>query len=118
MMPEGDRLRRLHMGEARHDGIGMGSGLREQARVAARPDSRRRGAGVAHPQPKIGRDLVVARTRGVQPARRFAHDLGEPRFDIEMDVLECALEDKFAVDDFALDPCKTSKNLHHSRLSR
>ena len=52
--------------------------------------------GVAHPQPEIGRDLIVARARGVQPPRRRPDQVGEPALDIHMDVLERALEDEFA----------------------
>ena len=50
--------------------------------VDARPD----------PQPEIGRDLVVARTRGVQPAGGGADQLGQPALDIHMDVFERPLE--------------------------
>ena len=51
---------------------------------------------VAHPKPEIGRDLIVARARGVQPPGRRPDQLGEPALDVHMDVLERALEGEFA----------------------
>ena len=51
---------------------------------------------VAHPQPEIGRDLIVARARGVQPPGRRPDQLGEPALDVHVDVLERALEREFA----------------------
>ncbi len=43
---------------------------------------------VAHPEAEIDGDLVVARARGVKAPGRRADDLGEPAFDVHMDVLE------------------------------
>ena len=82
-------------------------GLREQ-----RPLQRQQAligafAGRAHPKPEIRHHLVVARARGVQPPRRRADDLGQPRFDVEMNVFQLALEDEFAVGDFLLDLLQT-----------
>ncbi len=74
-MREGDRLRRLHMGEARHDRINMRLGLLEQAALEFDDQFLRAAAGLAHPQPEIRRHLVVARARGVQAARGLARDL-------------------------------------------
>ena len=48
---------------------------------------------VAHPQPEIGRHLVVARARGVQPAGRLADQLGEPALHVHVDVFERALNE-------------------------
>ena len=45
-----------------------------------------------HPQPEIGRDLIVARARGVQPAGGRADQFGQPALDVHMDVFERALE--------------------------
>ena len=47
---------------------------------------------VAHPEPEVGRHLVVARARGVQPAGGRPDQLGEPALDIHVDVLERARE--------------------------
>ena len=97
MMAEGDRLRALQMREARHHGVGMRLGLRRPAPTAAR------GAGasmrvdrVAHPEAEVGRHLVVARARGMQPAGRLADQLLQPRLDIHVDVLERAREREVA----------------------
>ena len=57
----------------------------------------------AQPQPQIGRDLIVARARGVQAPGRRPDQLGEARLDIEVDVLVLGAEDKIAGFDFRLD---------------
>src|SRR5215831_14419586 len=88
VVPEGDGLRRLQMGEAWHHGGGVFERLlRERALVGGerRIDGIDRGL---DPQPETGRDLVVARARGVQPPRRRPDQLGEPAFHVHMDVLE------------------------------
>ena len=51
---------------------------------------------VAHPEPEIGRDLIVARARGMQPPRRRPDQLGEPALDVHVNVFERALEVEFA----------------------
>ena len=92
VVPEGDGLRRLQMGEARHHGGGVFERLlRERALVGGERhvDGIDRGL---DPQPEIGRDLVVARARGVQPPRRRPDQLGEPAFHVHMDVLKRPLE--------------------------
>ena len=43
---------------------------------------------VADEQLEVGRDLVVARARGVQPARRLADQLGQAVLDMHVDVFE------------------------------
>ena len=48
--------------------------------------------GVAHPEPEIGGDLIVARARGVQPPRGRPDQLGKPALDVHMDVLKRALK--------------------------
>ncbi len=100
MMAEGHGLRGLQMGEARHHGSGMLQRAVDQ-RLLERGQRRVRLVdGVADVEPEIGRDLVVARARGVQPARGGADQLGQPRLDIHMDVLERALEVEIALADF------------------
>ena len=42
----------------------------------------------AHEQPQIGRHLVVARPRRVQPPGRRSDQLAEPLLDVHVDVLE------------------------------
>ncbi len=87
-MAQCHRLRDLEMGEARNHARGMLFGPRQQ-RVLQRAE---RGIGqidrVAHPQAEIGRDLVVARARGVEPPRRRADHFGEPVLHRHVDVLE------------------------------
>ena len=92
MMPERHRLRGLQMGEARHHGGGMLQRPLHQ-RVLER-GQRRVGLvdGVADIEPEIGRHLVVARARGVQPSRGGADQLAQPALDIHVNVLERALE--------------------------
>ena len=94
MMAEGDRLRRLQMGEARHDhcrALERAGGQRALQRGDLQEDRVDR---VAHPEAKVDGDLIVARARGVQPPRRRADDLAKPAFDVHMDVFERALERK------------------------
>ena len=52
--------------------------------------------GVAHPEPEIGRHLVVARTRGVQPPGRLADQFGEPALHVHVDVFQRTLERELA----------------------
>ena len=70
MMAKGHRLRGLQMGEARHDGIGMLDGAINQRALKRRERLVDVVDNVAHVQTEIGRNLIVARTRGVQTARR------------------------------------------------
>ena len=56
---------------------------------------------VAHEQPEIGRHLVVARARGMEAPGGRTDQLGEPRFDVEMDVLVLDAERKGAALDRA-----------------
>ena len=58
---------------------------------------------VAHPKAEIGRDLVVAGARGVQPLAGLADQLGEPRLDIHMNVFERLGERERAALDLARD---------------
>ena len=100
MMAERDGLRGLQMGEARHHGRGMfqraaGQGMLEGGQRRIRLVDR-----VAHIEPEIGRDLVVARARGVQPPRGRPDQFGKPALDIHMDVFERALELERALADF------------------
>ncbi len=71
---------------------GMLFGLRQQRALQRHQTLFGTGAGLAHPEAEIGRHLIVARARRVQPPRRRADDLGQPALDIEMDVFEGAAE--------------------------
>ena len=61
------------------------------------------GRGLAHPEAEIGRHLVVARARGVQPPGGGADQFGEPRLDIEVDILVRLAEGESARRDLAAD---------------
>ena len=111
MMAEGDRLGRLQMGEAGHDRRGVGLSLAGQ-RPHQVIDLLGEGIdGIAHIQPEIGRHLVVARARGMQPARRLADDFGQPRLDIHVDVFQRARKREVAAGDFRLNAVQTLTNL-------
>ena len=89
-MAECHRLGALEMREAGHHRVGVGLSLRCERRLQrseARVDVVDR---VAHEEAKVGRHLVVARARGVEPAGRLADDLLQPRLDIHVNVLERA----------------------------
>ena len=103
MVPERHRLRRLQMGEARHHGIRVLLGALEQGRLQVPQQTVGAIERVAHPKAQVGRDLVVARARGVQLAAGIADQLGEPRLDVHMDVLERGAERELARLDLALD---------------
>src|SRR5580704_15882815 len=92
MMAERHRLRRLQMGKTRHDGVSVLERLLGERALIGGERAVDLIDGIAHPQPEIGCDLVVARARGVQPPRRRPDQLREPALDIHMDVLEGALE--------------------------
>ena len=101
MVAEGHRLRRLQMGEARHHRAGVGERLLGQRPLQVGDLRVERVDRVAHPEPEIERDLVVARARGVQPPGIRADDLGQPRLDVHVDVFERAREREAAALDFA-----------------
>ena len=87
-MAERHRLRDLQMGKAGHDAARMFFGARQQRRLdraKARVDPLARGA---RPQAEIGRDLIVARARGVEASGGFTDQFLEPRFDGHVDVFE------------------------------
>jgi hypothetical protein len=92
MVPERHRLRGLQMGEARHHGGGMFQRALRQ-RLLERGQRRIHLVdGVADIEPEIGRHLVVARTRGMQPSGGGPDQFAQPALDIHVNVLERALE--------------------------
>ena len=88
------------MREARHHGVGMFQRAIDQR--ALERGQRPVGLidGVAHIKTEIGRDLIVARARGVQAAGGRADQLAEAALDIHVNVLERALEGEAALADF------------------
>src|SRR3979411_1766885 len=92
MMPEGDRLRGLQMGKTRHDRAGMFQRAPHQRALKCGQRRIDLVDGVANIKPEIGRHLIVARTRGVQPPGSGPDQLAEPALDLHVNVLERALE--------------------------
>jgi hypothetical protein len=93
-MPERHRLGGLQVREPRHYGCGVVERLRGQRVLIVAQQSVDVVDRVAQVKPEIGGDLVVTRARGVQPPGRRSDQLGEPRFDVHMDVFQLALEDE------------------------
>ena len=96
MMAEGHRLRGLHMREAGHHSARMCERLFGERTLETAKRNIERIDGVAHPQPEIGRHLVVARARGMQPAGRLPDQLGQAALHIHVDVFQRPLEGKLA----------------------
>ena len=96
MMAERHRLRRLQMGKARHHRRGVIERLLRQRPLIGRERGVDLVDGVAHPEPEVGRDLIVARARGMQAPGGRPDQLGEPAFDVHVDVLQRALEGELA----------------------
>jgi len=87
MVAEGHRLGNLQMRVAGHHGVGVALGLADQRRLqrlhlTVEPVDR-----AAHPEAHVRCDLIVARSRGVQPAGRRADEFGETHLDIHVNVL-------------------------------
>ena len=99
-MPERHGLGGLQMGEPRHDGGGMFQRAADQRVLERRQRRVCFVDGVAHKEAEIGRHLVVARTRGMQPSRGRPDQFGKPALDVHMDVFERALEIERALVDF------------------
>ncbi len=87
-MAERHRLRRLQMREARHDGFGFSIGALDQRQLQHLDLRQERVDGIAHIEPEVGRHLVVARARRVQPPRCVADQLAQPGLDVHVDVFE------------------------------
>ena len=66
---------------------------------------------VTHEEAKIGRHLIVARSCRVQLARDRSDQLGEPRLDVEMNVLERPAEVEFASLDLGGDLVEAARYL-------
>ncbi len=91
-MPEGDRLRRLQMGEAGHYRFGMLLGAVEKG--SDEPGQRLLGLLqlLFDPQAEIERDLVVARARRMEAPGGRADEGRQPRLDVHVDVFQPARE--------------------------
>ncbi len=91
-MAESDRLRRLHVGEARHDDGSVLDRLLRERKLKARDLAVEVVDGAANVKPEIGSDLVVARPRRMKLARDRADQLLQPRFHRHVDVFILAPE--------------------------
>ena len=100
MVPEGDGLRGLQMGETGHHGCGMFQRALRQRLLKQSERSISLVDGIADKQAKVGCDLIVARTRGMQPSGSRSDQFAEPALDIHMDVFERALEFERSLADF------------------
>ena len=85
---EGHGLRCLQMGEPRHQRVGMFFGARHESAEHCVDPRDRALVGGAHPHAEIGRDLVVAAARGVQPPRYRADDFGQAGLHGHVDVFQ------------------------------
>ena len=99
MMPEGDRLGRLQMREARHDRCRVRLGLADERQLQRRQRFVEAVEALTHVQPEVGRHLVVARARRVQAPGRSADHFLEPAFDVHVHVFEGAREHHLAARD-------------------
>ena len=91
MVAEADRLRDLQMREAGHDGVGVLRGHFDQRELQSFEQFADGVDLVTQPQAHIGSDLVVAAAPGVQTLARVAHQLSQPRFDVQVNVFEFQL---------------------------
>ncbi len=99
-MAERHRLGGLQVGEARHDGGGMFQRPLRQRLLEGGQRRIRLVDRVADIKPEIGRHLVVARARGMQPPSGGTDQFAEPALDIHVNVLERALEIERSLADF------------------
>jgi hypothetical protein len=91
------------MGETGHDSAGMFHRPRRQRMLERGECAICLVDDVADIEAEIGRDLVVARSRGVQPSGRRSDQFGKPALDVHMDVFERALEVESALADLRQD---------------
>ncbi len=110
MMPEGDGLGGLQMGEARHHGRGVRFRLVAKRELKPRDKVQDRVDLVPDIKTEVGGHLVVARPRCMQLAGNRPDELGEPALDIEMDVLELRLEVKLARLDLGRDLVEAARD--------
>jgi hypothetical protein len=94
MVAERHRLRGLQVGKAWHHGRGVRQRLLGQRLLVAGERVVDRIDGRTHPEPEVGRDLIIARARGVQPPGRGPYQFRQPALDVHVNVFERAAEGK------------------------
>ena len=104
VVAERHRLRGLQVRETRHDRVGVRRREIEQSRQQLRHQAAQRVDLVAQVQPDVGRDLVVARTAGVQTFADVSNDPDEAGFDVHVDVFARDRPLEFARVDFRVNP--------------
>ena len=86
VVAEGDRLRHLQVGEARHHGVGVRLGQIDQRSLAGAESGQNAVDRVAQVEPDVGRHLVVAAAAGMQALAGVTDFGGQCGLDVEVDV--------------------------------
>ncbi len=105
-MAEGNGLGHLQMGEARHDGGGMGFGLGGKGSLQVLQLSVEMVDRVPDIETEIEGHLIVTRACGVEPPGGGADQLLQAGFDIEVDILQRPREGEGAGLDLGLNGCQ------------
>ena len=110
MMTQRNRLRGLQMGEAGHDAGGMFGGAGDERHL--QHAQRRVGlkASLAHPQLEVGRDLIVAAARRMEPSRDRPDQLGQPAFGGHVDIFKVPVFGNAARFIFTRNPVQPGSN--------
>ena len=103
MVTESDRLRGLQMCEARHNGGRMRLSLLHQRHLESGKFTVERVERVAHPELKVGRNLIVTGACGMKPASRFADQRTQAPLDIHVNVFKRAVERECSLAQFHQD---------------
>jgi len=96
VVPERDRLRPLEVRVARERAVGVAAAQAREDVVEGKGVVGRGKRGFPGPEAKVGRDLVVARARGVQTLAGLAHELHEQALHAHVHVLVRRIEGKLA----------------------
>ncbi len=104
------RLRHLQMGEARHDGLGMGQGLSGEGHLQILDLTVEVIHHVANIKPEIGCNLVIARACRMQSACWSANNLLEALLDVHVNVLKGHRKRELAAFDLCLNLIQSAPN--------
>ena len=115
VMGERYRLRALQMRIAGHHGLDVGARDLDQRAAQSAHERDHCADFVAQIEPQIERDLIVARSRGMQFAARGPDFFDQPALDREMDILVGDVEAKMPGTDLALDSAETRSDLARFR---